>query len=321
MSRRLAVSLLLLAFLLYVVGAGELLSTLRRIEPLYVFYLLALGVVMIWASCLKWQLFIRNAGHDAQILHLMRLYTIGYFFNSFMPSYVGGDVARSYQLGRELGSQRDAFVSTFLERFTGFLAMAFLGAFFVALGTEATAGVEVAILLVCAGAILLASVCFSEKWGAWWFRVARALLGKISLGKWSKKCTEILDKVQDAMGAVHQNQTLLARAMLLSLFFHFLTVLNTYIAARAIGWESPDLYGLFVVVPLVLLIGMLPLTPSGLGVQEGAFVFFLERVGATGAQGLAVGLVLRAKVMLVAGIGGLLWLQLRRGRAIHECAT
>jgi len=57
---------------------------------------------------------------------------------------------------------------------------------------------------------------------------------------------------------------------------------------------------------------MAPLTPSGLGLQEGAFLFLLQRIGASHAQGLGVGLVLRAKVMLVAVIGGVLWLRVRK---------
>ena len=70
--------------------------------------------------------------------------------------------------------------------------------------------------------------------------------------------------------------------------------------------------GLFIVVPLVLLVSMVPLTPAGIGIQEGAFLFFLQRIGATEAQGLGVGVVLRAKVMVIAMLGGLLWLYVRK---------
>ena len=36
-------------------------------------------------------------------------------------------------------------------------------------------------------------------------------------------------------------------------------------------------------VPLVLMVGVVPITPSSLGVQEGAFVFLLARIGASPA--------------------------------------
>ena len=114
------------------------------------------------------------------------------------------------------------------------------------------------------------------------------------------------------MRAARGNKRLLFRALLLSLFFHCLTVVNTYLAARAVGWENPDIGGLFMVVPLVLLVSMAPITPSGLGIQEGAFLFLLRRIGATEAEGLGVGLILRAKVFLLALVGALIWVKLRR---------
>ena len=86
-----------------------------------------------------------------------------------------------------------------------------------------------------------------------------------------------------------------------------LTVYNTLLSATAVGWDSASVSGLFVVVPLVLLVSILPLTPNGVGLQEGAFLFFLERVGASRPEALAVGVVLRAKVTILGGIGGVLW--------------
>ena len=312
MSARLIFAVIVFGLLFYFVGVQELILTLSQVRIDYLIILILLSVVLIWASCLKWQLFVRANGHEVSLLTLMNLYTVGYFFNTFTPSYVGGDVARSFHLGRFLNSQRDAFVATFLERFTGLLAMALLGVTFVVFGTEATAGVEYAVLLVGAGALVLAAICFSKKVGEWAFAFSLSCMRRFSMDKLADKIEPVFSKLNIAMAEARTNPRLFVHAMLLSLFFHILTVVNTYVAARAIGWEDPSFSGLFVVVPLVLLVSMVPLTPSGLGIQEGAFLFFLERIGATRAQGLMVGVVLRAKVTLVAMIGGLLWLRIRR---------
>ena len=95
---------------------------------------------------------------------------------------------------------------------------------------------------------------------------------------------------------------------MLSLLFHILTVFNVYLAALVVGWQQVDFSVLFVVVPVVLLISMVPITPSGMGVQEGAFMFFLQGAGATAEQALACGLALRVKVLLLGAFGGLLLL-------------
>ena len=311
MKFRFAIALLLLGCLFYFVGAVELLQIFRQIDPFYLTLLLLLAFVMVWASCLKWQLFIRASGNEVPILHLMKLYTVGYFFNTFTPSYVGGDLARSFHLGRYLSNQTDALIATFLERFTGLLAMSLLGVAFLLLGAQATAGLSLAILTVAAGAVFLSLLCFSKRVADLSFPLFKILTQRFVPVKFHQKVVVLIDRVDQGMQHARRNLPLLGKALLLSLFFHCLTVLNTYLAARSIGWQDPNVAGLFVVVPLVLLVSMAPITPSGLGIQEGAFLFFLQRIGGSHAQGLGVGLVLRAKIMLLGIVGGLLWLHVR----------
>lgn len=315
---RLLLTVGVFALLFQIVDFEDLVQTFSSLRLSYVLGLFLISVVMIWLSALKWQVFIKAAGHSVGILRLMRLYTVGYFFNTFTPSYIGGDIARSYQLGRFLGNQERAFVATFLERFTGLLAMSFLGVFFVLLGTSATAGVELAVFVVGLVAAVLALIFFSPKLAEFFEKLGLQLVGKVLPEKFAGKLSNFATKIFAAMSAARGDKVVFLKAMLLSLVFHFFTVVNTYVAAKAIGWDTPDFLGLFIVVPLVLLVGMVPLTPSGLGIQEGAFLFFLQRLGATEAQGLSVGIVLRAKVMVVAMLGGLLWLAFRQAEAKPE---
>lgn len=315
---RIAFAAVILIFLLASVGTTQLILVLAQLRFDYIAMLIALSAVMIWVSCLKWQLFLRRFGHNPSLGYLMKLYTLGYFFSSFLPSFLGGDAVRSFHLGRELTNQRDAFISTFLERLTGLLAMCLLGLFFVLIGTKATAGVEVAIVIVALSTIAFAGVCFSTTLSRYCNNCGVSFFQKMGVPRVSEKLLVLSRNIEEGMDNIRGDFALLLRAMLLSFAYHSLTVANTYLCARAIGWESPDIGGLFVIVPLVLLVSIIPLTPSGLGVQEGAFLFFLERIGATRTQGLAVGLLLRAKVLFIALCGGLLWAGMRRVRKVYS---
>jgi hypothetical protein len=313
---RIVIALIACAFLLWLVGVGELLDTLANARPEYLVYLLLLSIVMIWASCLKWQLFLRASGADVPMLRLMRYYTISYFFNTFTPSYIGGDVARSYHVGKYMGSQRDALVATFLERFTGLLAMSLLGVASVCFGVDATKDLRVSILLVGLVAVLLAAACFSTVFGRLCFSICYAVLARLPEGRIGKVLVKTARSFDEGLSHARSNLPLLSKALVLSFFFHLLTVINTYLAAKAVAWDGAEFGSLFVVVPLVLLVGMVPITPGGLGIQEGAFLFLLQRVGATQAQGLSVGVVLRAKIVILALVGCLLLILDRRG---DEC--
>jgi uncharacterized protein (TIRG00374 family) len=137
------------------------------------------------------------------------------------------------------------------------------------------------------------------------------LLGYFSRFKYFSSLYKHLQKIQDCFLLVKNKPFLMVKTLLLSLLFHSFTVLNTMAASYAVGWWHPPVIDLFVVLPLILIIGALPVAPSGLGIQEGAFFFFLVGIGATPEQALGVGIVLRAKQYIVAAIGGLLWLQIK----------
>ncbi len=305
---------LLLAGSLYWVGIDSLLSAFSNISLWSIFQLVVLSFLLIWVSCIKWRLFIREGGGDASVSELMMLYLIGYFFNLFTPSFVGGDLARSYQLGNRLGSQKQALVSTFLERFTGLLAMTFLGVTAVLVGTEVTKGLELSILLFGVVALFLAALCFLPALRALCEWMAGRIVTLVGPNRLGKLVAALSERVLSAAASAQTHPKLLLHALLWSFIYHLLTVANAYVAGTAVGWESPPIGGLFVVVPIALLIGMIPLTPAGIGIQESAFLFLLKRIGATEGIGLGVGLVLRAKVVLLGLVGGLVFMNRRPAR-------
>ncbi len=311
-SLRLFVGVALVLCLFYYVGFRGIMEVFCNLRWPYIVVLLLLSVLLIWVSCLKWQLFIRSAGHEVRVIVLMRYYTQSYFFSMFMPSIIGGDVARSYQLGKVLGSYRSVFAATFIERFTGFLAMTIVGLTFVLLGAKATAGTELALVLVCVVTFVISAILFSRKLSVQAGEVLLSCVKSFKLRGVHSKLEDLLPKIHNAVEFARTDRTLLVKAMGLAFSFHFLAAVNTYVAALAVGWEEVSLGSMCIVVPLVLLVSVIPITPSSVGVQEGAFLYFLTQVGATHSQALGVGLILRAKSLLTAIVGGLLFALRRR---------
>ncbi|MBL7663110.1 flippase-like domain-containing protein [bacterium] len=299
---KILVAIVILYLVLAHVGMSALVRALLEIDLFSILLLLLISAILITISALKWQQFLSVAGETVPLLTLIKLYTLGYFFNVFFPSYVGGDVARSYYLGKSLNSNTAAYSSTFFERWSGLVAMTALGLFFVMRGTNVAAGFEVAITLVALGVFFGTWVIFSKHA----LNIFLKLIKQIPLPQITAKLEKLILKVSGHVSEVKANPRLMFNTLLLSFLYHLIAVLNTYVAGRAVGWETQNISELFVVVPLALLIGMIPVTPGGIGVQEGAFVFLLERIGATKAQGLGLALVLRAKTILIAILGGLI---------------
>lgn len=296
---RSTLALLIVAVLIYLASARELVDALRQLGLDDVIGLAILAVALIYVSALKWKLFIESLGSPVSVLRLFGLYLVGYFVNLLMPSYVGGDVVRSWYIGKRVG-QHEALAATILERYTGLLAMILLAVVFMWFVEQVTFEIKIAIVIIAAGFLVITFLGLSK-------RPLRTLERFQSL----KPVVSGIHKIQAGFDIARRNHRLLAVTVALSLLYHCLTVINTVIAARAVGWDNPPVWDLFVVLPIILLVGSIPATPNGLGVQEGAFFFFLLAIGASPAQALGVPLVLRAKSYVLALAGAIVWLRIR----------
>ena len=87
----------------------------------------AVSVLAIVVSTLKWARLIRIACGHVRLRTLLRAYWIGTFFNNYLPSSVGGDVARVLVLA-PIAPTAPTAASVLVERLTGVVALAMLSA-------------------------------------------------------------------------------------------------------------------------------------------------------------------------------------------------
>jgi len=64
---------------------------------------------------------------------------------------------------------------------------------------------------------------------------------------------------------------------------------------------------LFIVVPLVNVLVLVPISLGGLGIQEGAYTYFLMKMGLSMQEGFAIALILRVLITLACLPGGLFY--------------
>jgi len=284
-----------LALVLYLVDLQQLLGALAQVSLVDIAILILISVLLIGVSVVKWRAFLDNLGISASFEKLFGLYLVGYFVNIFTPSFIGGDVVRSLALGNSV-NRAHAVSATFLERYTGIVAMLAMAAVAVCISDVVTKPIIVVVCLAVVGCATVTGLVMAG--------VVQRLAKVCRL---PEKALRIIDAVHEGLVLGLRDKRLLRRALVLSLVFHLLTIVNTAAVAYAVGWTDIPWRGLLVVVPLILIVGAVPISPQGLGIQEGAFVFFLHSVGATAGQALAVAVVLRAKSYLLAICGALIW--------------
>ena len=292
------VTFVLILLLFYMVDWRESLRIIKGISIPMVFALLGIGFFMIAISCLKWQIFLRARNIHVPLYHLILLYLAGYFFNNFLPSNVGGDLARGMILGKQIKNASDSFSSVFLERFTGLLGLLILAcivfAFNMELIHEPSVGIFLLIFLI--SFVLIAFLLLSERSR----KIFTFILDIFPFRLVKHKLAKMLDIIY----YFRHRPKVLTQAMLISFIFHFLTVINTLVVCLALKIPVRIL-DLATIVPIILIITVLPISLNGIGIWEGAFVYFFSIIGVDSSAALSIALVLRAKNLILSLTGGL----------------
>ena len=318
---KLLVSLLFFGLIFREVSGPEFSDMLRAVEIRYVAMSVALSAVMIAVSCWKWHVLLRHQATPVPYPVLFRLYLVGYYFTSLLPSNVGGDVARSYYVGRRIGSQSDAAVSVFIERVSGLLLLLGLVILAPALRPALYARPAVAVPALGAAALLVVLAALIrvrqplkrsvEAIEAWRSRHGggRFAAGLEALVRAVRdKALRFHQKLGRALHALKRDRSVLVPVLVLTVMFYGLTWVNVYVSFRAFGVQVPFL-DVAAVVPVCMLVAMIPVAPlASLGLAEGTYVFYFGLLGVPAAASLAMGLLLRCKLLFIGLVGCLLYL-------------
>lgn len=343
---KIVISFLFFAVLVSFVRGNELLARLDQVDWFYFSLSFLLVPVMLSTSCLKWKTVLDVREPKVPFFTLIRIYLIGYFFSNLLPSNVGGDVVRSFYTGRLINSQTYAAVSVFVERFSGILFLILLVIFAPLLQHRLYGTPYVYLPAAAAGALLLVI-------GWVWtvrdpLRLPAALNGmlfaglkkygersgvpallkivlygeRISLALF-RKLTRFHEELSGAVALIRKDRVLLVKIIALTVFFYFLTWLNVYVSFLAFG-VHPDFLAVCAMVPVIMFVGHLPVTLLGnLGFFESVFVFYFLLVDISPVGTLAMGLLLRLKMMSLGAVGYLVYLlyKYRRTQELEQLET
>ena len=295
------VSIGLISLLYSRIKWSEFLAMLTDSSPVY----LLLAVVVIAFNTLfcsyKWKLFLKADSLDQPLGQLTVSYMIGSFVSLFLPSNIGGDSYRVYDLGTRTKQGVRSFTSVFADRFSGFLALSLIG---LVGGLSGYALLKdksvIAILVLFLALIVMMLILIIDP------RFVRFCL-KLSrldhIGAISKSHQSFVETFQRYGG----NWKLVCAVMVLSVLFHLGYISVIFLYNHFLGLGYP--FFVFVVfVPIIALVEALPISIYGIGIRDGAYVYFFAQVGMAAEQALGLALVHLVMNMLFASTGGILLL-------------
>jgi uncharacterized protein (TIRG00374 family) len=290
------------AELLTNLGWQKLYGLFTHIKIEYLLASIGIGFLINLSSSIKWYMLLHSQKVAVGLWRLYAYYSIGKFFNLVLPTSMGGDVVRMYQLSRYTGQKNTAVASVFVERFTGVVTLVIIAIIAVVINLKIFNEVWLTVGLAIGAGILGIII---------WFILDKRPLSFISqlfgnkvaiLGKIFTK----IGKIRKAVLEYKNDKKALLWALINSLIFQFLAVVNVWVSALAFGSEI-SFVSMLVAVPVILFIMNLPFSIGGIGLMEFAYTFTLALFGASASLALSTALLIRAKSLLDAFIGGILY--------------
>jgi uncharacterized membrane protein YbhN (UPF0104 family) len=295
-TAKILVSGLLLYLALRGVNLPAVLGRVNQIHFGWIAVAIAVTLLQVLFGALRWREITVMCAAPLSAIQALRFNMIGSFFNQTLPSSIGGDAVRLWLLSRTGAGWRAATYSVLVDRAIGLIAIAILIVVSLPWSYQQIDNAD--------GRTVLALIDFIALSGGVGFlvfgRLPWAWLTQWVATKHIHACAVIANRV---IFNRRSGPTIVA----LSLSIHVLTVVIAWAVVRSI--DAPAAFTqLFLLIPPVLLITMLPISIAGWGVREATMMVAFGYMGLPQEDGLVVSLLYGAVSFAVGAMGGLVWI-------------
>jgi len=231
----------------------------------------ALSLLIVAA---RWRLLLRIQDIHISSWEAVRLTFLGQFFNAVVPGLIGGDLVKAYYVSKHTPRKAGVLVSIFTDRILGLTELTILSATTLAIvlasgGAERldslrTPAISIAVVsgLVALALIFLLSSGFRRV-----LRLQR-LYRHLPIAKH-------ISAVGDAVRLYQRRTGSLAKAVAITFGAHVLWIGSIWLIGLSLSlpmmWHHYFLY-----VPLIYIIGSVPITPGGVGLIEQFYLLFFS---------------------------------------------
>lgn len=265
---------------------------------------LSLGLVFCdrLLNAFRWSILVNCKRLDVRFNEILKIYFTGNFIGTVFPSNIGGELLKGYGLSKVTERAIDSYSSIVVERLLGIVSL----------------------FLVC----LAGMVVFSNETLNFFNRarlemnhvmaiVAAAAFIGIAGAACLKSNSPYLERIQKFVQDVLQSlymyaneKAAVAFAVAISLMIQFVRVFSTWFIAKGLQIEVGIGY-FFFFVPMVSFVSAVPISIAGLGIQEGAIVYFFSLGGGDPAMLIFMAILVRITTLISVLPGA--WYFFRKG--------
>jgi uncharacterized protein (TIRG00374 family) len=302
---KLAVSVALVAWIIQGVDFSEIGRVLQRSNVSLLVFAFGLYFLGYFLTAVRWRLLISIHGVRPPLLVLVQSFMVGIFFNNFLPSTIGGDVSRMYDVWRIAKDKSSAVSVVLVDRFLGVTALILWAtvALLVSPEIRSQSTVTIPVLVVLALAVALVMLIFGRP---------RAMVAGLmsAMRRLAARAPSFagkpIGKILNAFGPYYSHNRVLVKALLISLLLQLNVIIHFWLVAVALEIDL-SLFAMCVIIPCILMITMLPISINAIGVREVSFVYFMGLFGVSDENALVFAWIAFTFVIVQGFLGGVVF--------------
>lgn len=305
---RLAVSVGVIAILLYQVDLHVATATVARIPPLHALLAMAAATISAFSAALAWKLLMDAQGLRLPLVRLQILYALGTFFAVFTPGGIGSDVIRTMRLQQWTNRGMEAGISILMSRILSVLVLVLV----VVVASLSQPGLPIMVTALIALLMLLVGMVA--------LFVAESPLMWVAHRWPSAPGVSLAPRAAGALRILRQQPMLVVYIVPLFVANHILGILPLYLAAHGLGMNL-SFVDVMAAGLLLRIADFLPVSVAGVGVHEAGLVMLFGPLGLSPSDAIALSIVERLALLSVPLIGAIAYLSgwgggHRRGEAM-----
>jgi len=236
-------------------------------------------------SAARWKIFLFYSGISEKLKHLIKINFVSIFWGIMLPSSDGFAAIRMYLIEKKHRDKPGTSGSTIIaEKLLGSILLCFFG-IFLSLFIYNIHQIAIARTILVLIAIIILSITLIIT-NSKIYNYVSLRLEKI---RFARKIFNYLSGMHSSLTRLPFKKILL-KTLPIMILIQLTTFINVYLIFKAMDINIPIIYHL-AFVPVIQIISLIPVTISGFGIREGAFIHFYSLVGIEPAVAFSVSIL------------------------------
>jgi len=291
----------ILYYLLKNIPFHQVFASLVNAKIIFIFLALLLQIGIQYLNAAQLMIFSKKQKMEFTVLELMKINFITQFYGLFLPGELSAGLVKWHKLSKSNKMHAQAIACIVLTRTVQMLSLAILGSiFFLIEMPYRSMPILLSLVLGLAVSILLYLSIISTTASS----VIEVLINRLNLPKTPEFIREKTRKFWESIKRFHDmSLTTSNYALFLAFIYHFAGIFSVYFIMQAVKIDIP-IISIIWIRAAVTFLQLFPITISGLGVREGAFVFLLGSYNVPSSDAMALSFIIFGIMVLKALAGG-----------------